>query len=500
MSSSQPRLPSSFTAPAAPGVPLSKDQIRRIIFGLMVAMALGALDQTIVATAMPTIGRDLGDVDSLPWVVTAYLLAATSATPLYGKLSDIHGRRPMLLVSLATFLVGSVLCAMAPTMLFLIVARFVQGIGGGGLLALSQTIAGDILSPRERAAYQAYFATAFTLASLSGPVLGGFFAQHLHWSMIFWINVPIGVFGFMLSNEPLKQLPRHERPHKLDILGAVLLIASTSSLLLALSWGGARYPWSSVQEIGTFAASVLLLAGFYYRLRHTDQPLIPLEVLFDRVVLHATLAASLSVGLFLGLAIYMPILFESLRGLSASESGVALLPLMVGTVGGALMSGKVMARYRHYKRLPLIALPFSVVAAIVLMVGAGGFPVWALSLILGLISVALGTILPISTLSIQNAVAVHQLGTAIATANLCRQLSGAVSVAIFGVIIIGTSAHDVVSHPLALERAALLDNFRIVFGLVALGSIAAFLTMVVMEERPLLGPSGAHAESFSVGE
>jgi EmrB/QacA subfamily drug resistance transporter len=471
--------------------PLSQPEIRRIIFGLMIAMMLGALDQTIVATAMPTIGRDLADTEHLPWVVTAYLLAATSATPLYGKLSDIYGRRPMFLVSVSVFLFGSILCALAPSMLILILARFVQGIGGGGLLALSQTIAGDILSPKERASYQGYFATSFMTASVAGPVLGGFFAQHLHWSAIFWINIPIGTVGYFLSRGPMKRLPRHERPHKLDIPGAVLLIASTSGILLTLNWGGARYAWTSPQMGGMAAVSALLMAGFFYRLRHTPEPLIPIEVLVDKVVRVATLAASLSVGLFLGLAIYTPILFESVRGMSASESGIALLPLMVGTVGGTLMAGKTLARYRHYKRLPLSALPFAGLAAIALMIWAGSLPVWAVSLLLGLISLAFGTILPISTLSIQNAVAPHQLGTAIATANLCRQLAGAVSVAVFGVIIIGSSGHEIAGHVLAVDPATLLASFRIVFGLAALGSVAAMVTMSALEERPLMGPSNA---------
>ncbi len=482
--------PSDRAGPAA--VRLSKAETRRILFGLMMAMLLAALDQTIVATAMPTIGRDLGDVEHLPWIVTAYLLAATSATPLYGKLSDIHGRRPMLLVSISTFLVGSVLCGLAPTMLMLILARFIQGIGGGGLLALSQTIVGDILTPRERASYQAYFATAFTTASLAGPVLGGFFAQHLHWSMIFWINLPLGVAAFFMTNGPLKLLPRFERPHKLDVLGAALLIASTSSLLLALSWGGSRFAWASPQEFGLFAAFALLITSFFRRLRRVAEPLIPLEVLLNKVVLAATVAASLSVGLFLGLAIYAPILFETLRGLSASESGLALLPLMLGTVAGSLTSGNVMARYRHYKRLPLSLLPIAIVTALALVAGVETLPIWSLSLLMGLVSLALGTLLPISTLSIQNAVAVHQLGTAIATANLCRQLSGAVSVAIFGAVIIGSGASESVRHVVSADRAALIASFRVVFGLVACGAMAALVTMIVMEERPLIGPgSGA---------
>ena len=357
-----------------------------------------------------------------------------------------------------------------------------------------------MLSPRERAGYQVYFATAFTTASLAGPVLGGFFAQHLSWSMIFWINVPLGVAAYVMTSEPLKRLPRHERKHKLDVLGAILLVTSTSTLLMALSWAGARYGWLTVPTLSVFAISGALFASFYYRLRHTPEPLIPLEVLFNKIVLTATCAAALSVGLFLGLAIYTPILFESIRGLSASESGIALLPLMVGTVGGTLMAGRAMAHLEHYKMLPLVALPFSMLAALILLFTASWLPVWAISVILAVISIALGTLLPISTVSIQNAVALHQLGTATATANLCRQLGGAVMVAIFGTIILGSGA-DVVQKANATDVVAMLGAFRIVFGIVAVGSLAAFAAMLVMEERPLMGPArAAAAESLSPGE
>ena len=479
---------------------LTQPEIRRIIFGLMMAMLLAALDQTIVATALPTIGRDLGDAQHLPWVVTAYLLAATSAVPIYGKLSDIHGRRIMLLVSISTFVVGSVLCALAPTMLLLVAARFVQGVGGGGLLALSQTIAGDMMTPRERASYQVYFATAFSVASLAGPVLGGFFAEHLTWSMIFWINLPLGVAAFLMTNEPLRRLPRHERPHKLDYLGAILLVASTSTLLLVVSMGGERHGWLAPRTLTVAALCAALFVGFFYRLRHTAEPLIPLEVLFNKLVLTATAAATLSVGLFLGLAIYTPILFESLRGLTASQSGIALLPLMIGTVGGTLLAGRAMAKLDHYKRVPLAAMPCAVVAALVLMTGATTLPVWAVSLILAVISVSFGTLLPVSTVSIQNAVALHQLGTATATANLCRQLGGAVMVAVFGTIVIGGGS-DIVGHASAADRLAVGGAFHLVFALVALGAAIAFVTMLLMEERPLTGPARtAAAESLSPGE
>ncbi|WP_246694067.1 MFS transporter, partial [Methylobacterium sp. WL18] len=219
----------------------------------MTAMLLAALDQTIVATAMPTIGLDLGDAANLPWIVTAYLLASTAVTPLYGKLSDIHGRRIMLLIAIATFVLGSLACAVAPTMVTLALARGLQGIGGGGLIALSQTILADIMPPKERARYQVVIAGVFVAASVAGPLLGGFFAQHLHWSLIFWINLPIGFLAFALTNAKLKLLPRNERRHTLDYPGAILLVLSSTTLMLALSWGGVRYPWGSAPVLGLLA-------------------------------------------------------------------------------------------------------------------------------------------------------------------------------------------------------------------------------------------------------
>jgi MFS family permease len=194
-------------------ISLPHREILSIILGLLLAMLLAALDQTIVATAMPTMGQDLHDIEHLPWIVTSYLLASTAVTPLYGKLSDIHGRRPVLLAAISTFILGSIACALAPSMLVLICARGLQGIGGGGLISLAQTIIADIVSPRERGRYQVYIASVFITSSLAGPVLGGFFAEHVHWSAIFWINVPLGLGAFAMTYSKLKRLPRHQRPH-----------------------------------------------------------------------------------------------------------------------------------------------------------------------------------------------------------------------------------------------------------------------------------------------
>src|SRR5215813_2360077 len=216
---------------------------RRIVGGVLLTMLLAALDQVMVATALPTIAASLGDVDNMSWVVTANLLCATATTPLYGKLSDIHGRRTMMLIAIGIYAAGSIACALAPSMLTLILSRAVQGLGGGGLMALVQTIIGDVASPRDRPRYQAYTSSTFIVSTVGGPLLGGFIAGHMHWSWIFWLNLPLCALAFALTYNVLRQLPRHDRPHKLDLLGAMLMVGAAIALMLALTWGGRRYGW-----------------------------------------------------------------------------------------------------------------------------------------------------------------------------------------------------------------------------------------------------------------
>src|SRR5436190_10856196 len=226
---------------------LSHGEIRTIVLGLTLAMFLAALNQTIVATALPTIGRDLRNFEMLPWVVTAYLLTSTAVAPLYGKLSDIYGRRAMLLTTVGLFVAGSVLCAAAPNMLLLILGRGLQGIGGGGILPLCQSVIADVVAPRERGRYQAYMGVVWVTSGVFGPVLGGLLAEFWHWSLIFWLNVPLGLGAALLINVYLRHIPRHELRHKRDVLGAGLMRASAIPILLALTWGGSRYSWLSPQ-------------------------------------------------------------------------------------------------------------------------------------------------------------------------------------------------------------------------------------------------------------
>lgn len=472
-----------------PAAPLDHAEIRSIIIGIMLAMLLAALDQTIVATAMPTIGRDLGDFEHLPWIVTSYLVASTAVTPLYGKLSDIHGRRITMLVSIGVFLAGSIACAIAPTMLFLILARALQGLGGGGLISLAQTIIADIVSPRERPRYQVLIASVFVSASLIGPVLGGVFAEHLHWSAIFWINVPLGFLALWMTNANLRRLPRHERPHRLDLLGAAVLVSATVSAMLALSWGGTRYGWSSAPILGLFALSALLWVLFGLRMRLAVEPLIPVTVLSNQVVATATGSACFGMGTFIGLAIYVPIYFEVVLGLSARDSGFALTPLVLGPVTGATVSGRVMARSQHYKRLPIAGLGIAASAMTALALYPGVPPLLLLEVLLAMAGLGLGTMLPVSTVATQNAVEPHQLGTATGTMNFFRQLGGAIIVAGFGALVIGHGGTTAGTLPGA-NAAEVAHAFRWVFAAAAAGLAASLLFMILMQERPLRTDAG----------
>ncbi len=470
--------------------PLDHAAVRSIVIGILLAMLLAALDQTIVATALPTIGRELGDARQLPWVVTAYLLTSTAVTPLYGKLSDIHGRRLILLIGIGTFVLGSLACALAPSMRVLIVARGLQGLGGGGLISLAQTIIADVVAPKERGRYQGYIAGVFVTSSVAGPVLGGFFAEHLHWSMIFWINLPLGLVAFLMTNRVLRRLPRHERPHRLDLLGTLLMVLATVMLLLALSWGGQRYAWASAPVVGLILGSAIMWGLFVLRLWTAMEPLLPLPVILNPVVAAGTATACWAMGVFIGLSIYVPIYLQSVLRLSASASGVAMIALMGGTVTGATASGRVMMHVRHYRRLPVVGLIVAALGVLALALRPSGLPLALVEVLLAAIGLGVGTVLPVTTVAIQNAVELHQLGTATASMNFFRSLGGAILVAAFGAILLGGIGADQLEALRTTTGAAppgLAAVFGWVFAAAALGLVAAVLCLLTMAERPLRG-------------
>ncbi len=480
----------SETATAA-STSLSRGEIISIMSGLMLAQFMGALDQTIVAPAMPTLGRTFGDAETLPWVVTAYLLVSTAVTPLYGKLSDIHGRRSILLVSIGIFILGSIACALAPTMFMLVLARGLQGLGGGGLIALTQTIVGDIIPPKQRPQYQAYIQTTWLAAGLGGPIVGGFFAEYLHWSMIFWINLPLGLAAFLMTNSKLRRLPRHERPHELDLIGAALLMAMSVTLMLALNWGGVRYDWTSPVILGLAGVSVLLIAGLVARLRMAREPLIPVSILSNAIVFNGTLSVCCAMSVLIGLIIYLPIYFESVLGMSPDHAGLALVPLVVGTTLGAAVSSRIMGRSDSYKRAPIIGLCIAIAATLILWLAAPSLSLPMLELLLAALSMGLGSLLPVTTTALQNAVPRHEMGTTMALLNFLRQLGSAFAVAAFGTILLGLSglarggAHELLMRAAGHDMAGLSRGFGLLFLLTGLSLAGALFFLIRMEEKPL---------------
>lgn len=478
----------SASSASAPSVPKTHREIRSTIVGLMMAMMLAALDQTIVATAMPTIGRDLGDFQNLPWVITAYLIAATAVAPLYGRLADTHGRQVTMLSAIAIFMIGSIASALAPSVAMLAVARAIQGLGGGGLVALAQTIIADVVPPKDRGRYQVYIASVFAASGVAGPVLGGLFAEHLHWSVIFWINLPAGAAALFMTNSVLRRMPRLHRKRPIDFAGAGLMVAATTSLLLALNWGGVRLPWSSPVILSLLATSGMIWLLFAARIGTAEEPLIPRALLRNSVVMMGIASAGFGMGTFMGLTFFVPIYLEYVVGLSASQSGLALIPLLVGTVSGAITSGHVMARVEHYKRLPMVGLTISATALAVLALVPQGLPLWSLEILFAVTSFGVGTSFPVTTVCIQNAVVAHMMGSATATMHFFRQLGGALVIAGYGAIVLGSGVavgRGAGTRMTAELTGTLVGAFQWVFLAAAFGVAMALTAFVLMKELPL---------------
>jgi EmrB/QacA subfamily drug resistance transporter len=485
--------------PIAPRAPLTPGEVHTILISLMLTMFLAALDQTIVATALPTIGRQFHDVTSLSWVITAYLLASTAVAPVFGTLSDIYGRRAMIIAAMSLFIVGSVLCALAPNMPMLIVARGLQGLGGGGILPIVQTVISDIVTPRERGQYQAYFSGVWTAAGIGGPIIGGVFAEHLHWSMIFWINVPLGIASLAMLLPKMGKIPTFHRRRKVDWLGGVLLMASAVVFMLVLTWGGNHYAWLSPAIAAMIGAAAALALGFVWHARRSDEPFLPLPLMGGPVVPYAMAAGGCALGAMLGLTVHMPLYYEAVYHLTASESGLALIPLAAVSTGGAAIAGKAMARMKHYKRVAIIGTAFAAAIAGVLA-AATPMPLWLLLALLSLFALGLGTTFPISVVSIQNAVARSQVGTVTGALNFFRALAASFTVAAFtaillmalgaGVSLVGETRGTVSG----IAPGDMVAAFRYVFAAAAALMAGATLLMVLMEEKPLAGPATVPAE------
>ncbi len=464
--------------------------VHTIMGGIMLAMFLSALEQTIVAPALPAIGKSLGDLDGVSWVVTAYLLAATVATPLFGKLTDIHGRRMIMLTAIGIFIAGSVVCAMAPSMWILIVGRALQGAGGGGLIPIAQIIIADMLSPRERPMAQSYTSVVFLSASVLGPVLGGLLTDHLHWSVIFWINLPLGALAMVMTSRALRRLPRYERPHRLDIPGVALMISAAIALLIALDWGGTHYPWLSWQIVGLIVLSAFLWALTGARLLTAREPFIPIAILGGRITGTITAAGFFGVGTIIGLSIYTPLYCQVVLGVSASLSGIALIGFMIGATSGSFLTGRLITRLKHYMRVPIFGMAVAVALLVFLSIHPAGFSILTFTLLFAALGAAIGPMYQTSTIVMQNAVKPHQMGTATGALNFFRLLGGAIIVAVFGAMVFGGGSRTagLAVATLAAGHTDFVQAFRMVFIAGAVFVAITLVCLLVVEEVPLSGP------------
>src|SRR5947208_2860936 len=482
----------SDAPPLAPKAPLTPGEVRTILMSLMLTMFLAALDQTIVATALPTIGRQFQDVSNLSWVITAYLLAGTAVAPVFGTLSDIYGRRAMIIAALSLFVAGSVLCAVAPNMPVLILARGLQGLGGGGIMPIVQTVISDLVTPRERGQYQAYFSGVWMAAGIAGPVIGGVFAEHLHWSMIFWINVPLGLGSLALLLPKMGKIPVFHRRRKVDWLGGVLLMAAAVVFMLVLTWGGNRYLWLSPVILAMIGASFPLALAFVCHARNAEEPFLPLPLMGGTVVPYAMASGGCALGAIMGLTVHLPLYYEVVYHLTASEAGLALIPLAAISTCGAAIAGRTMARAKHYKRVAVAGTLVSAICGLVLALTT--LPLWGLLVLLSIFALGLGTTFPVSVVSLQNSVARSQIGTVTGAMNFFRALMASFTVAAFTAILLMALGADISlagEHrgPVnSIPMADMITAFRYVFGAAAVLMTGAVLCMIAMEERPLAGP------------
>ena len=411
----------------------STTSVNMVIASVAILLLLAALDQTIVSTALPTIVADLGGLDHLSWVVTSYILATTVAAPLYGKFGDLYGRRNVVFVSVSIFLIGSVLCGLASSMVYLIVARAIQGLGGGGLFVLALSIVGDVLPPKDRGKIQGVFAGVFGLSSVIGPLLGGWFVDALSWHWIFFINLPIGalaLIGFLVSFKPTGQ----RKSPKIDFAGAVSLTIALSALVLVTALGGKEIDWISPQAFTLMGLFILSTAAFIFAENRADEPILPMSLFRMNVFSVTSILALLTGAIMLGSITYLPVYLQLAKGATATASGLQLIPMTVGILISSTIAGRYMGKTGRYKILPIIGMGLAVLGGLGLTQISAQMPLYMFSVALICLGAGMGLNFPVITTAVQNTVPRAQLGTATASGILFRQIGGSVSVALFGAL------------------------------------------------------------------
>ncbi len=469
---------------------------------IVLAMLPAVLDQTILATALPTIAGDLGSVADVSWVVTAYVVAAAATTPLWGKLGDRHGRKLLLETSLAVFVVASALCAATQDITQLIVMRLIQGAAAGGLMTLAMAVIGDLVAPRERGRYQGYVAATFAVATIVGPLIGGVLVQSASWRWVFLVNLPLGAVALagLARRLPAAATDRPDRP--LDVLGAGLLAAVTSGLLLTCIWGGDRYAWDSAPILGLIGATVGLGLALVVHERRASDPIVPFHLLRTRVVAVASAALFLGTAALFAITVFVPLFLQTTTGATPTEAGLLLVPAMLGITVSTTLSGRSIARTGRYKRFPLAGLGLMSAALALLAVLAGNPSQLATGIGLAVFGLGFGMVTQVLIVAVQNGVDRRELGIATATTGFFRALGGAVGAAVLGAVFAaqaGATASDAGGSGLgSVLRSDVIDGAQAVFAVAAPLALLGLLAVLLLEEVPLRkagAPAGEAARS-----